>query len=109
MREPAPIERLLRHLPPKVLLGLTATPERTDADDILHYFDKHISVEMRLWDALERELAVPVPILSGCTTTRTSRGSSGHAAGTTSRSSTNLHGERCAEWAGAGAAQDEAP
>ena len=36
------------------LIGLTATPERTDADDILHYFDNHIAVELRLWDALER-------------------------------------------------------
>ena len=39
--------------------GLTATPERTDADDILHYFDNHIAVEMRLWDALERGLLCP--------------------------------------------------
>ena len=29
--------RLLDHLRPKELIGLTATPERTDADDILHY------------------------------------------------------------------------
>ena len=57
--------RLLEHLfggakadsarrPPRILLGLTATPERTDAEDILHYFDNHIAVEVRLWDALER-------------------------------------------------------
>jgi superfamily II DNA or RNA helicase/HKD family nuclease len=62
--------RLLEHLflgdevnpirrPPRILLGLTATPERTDADDILHYFDNHIAVEMRLWDALERGLLCP--------------------------------------------------
>ncbi|MEQ1761321.1 MAG: DUF3427 domain-containing protein, partial [Vicinamibacterales bacterium] len=44
---------------PRVLLGLTATPERTDANDILHYFDNHISVELRLWDALERGLLCP--------------------------------------------------
>ena len=62
--------RLLEHLfegdeaqaprqPPRILLGLTATPERTDAEDILHYFDNHIAVEMRLWDALERGLLCP--------------------------------------------------
>ena len=51
--------RLLGRLRPKVLLGLTATPERTDNEDILHYFDGHISVEMRLWDALERNLLCP--------------------------------------------------
>ncbi len=45
--------------PPRVLLGLTATPERTDAGDILHYFDNHIAVELRLWDALERGLLCP--------------------------------------------------
>jgi len=51
--------RLLEHLKPKELIGLTATPERTDADDILHYFDNHIAVELRLWDALERGLLCP--------------------------------------------------
>ncbi len=51
--------RLLEHLQPRELIGLTATPERTDADDILHYFDNHIAVEMRLWDALERGLLCP--------------------------------------------------
>jgi hypothetical protein len=45
--------------PPRILLGLTATPERTDAEDILHYFDNHTAVEMRLWDALERGLLCP--------------------------------------------------
>lgn len=51
--------RLLGHLRPKLLLGLTATPERTDNEDILHYFDGHIAAEMRLWDALERQLVCP--------------------------------------------------
>jgi superfamily II DNA or RNA helicase len=50
---------LLEHLRPQLLLGLTATPERTDAEDILHYFDGHIAAEMRLWDALERQLVCP--------------------------------------------------
>jgi superfamily II DNA or RNA helicase len=52
-------KRLLEHLQPKLLLGLTATPERTDSEDILHYFDGHIAAEMRLWDALERNLVCP--------------------------------------------------
>ncbi|MGE4056772.1 MAG: DUF3427 domain-containing protein [Vicinamibacterales bacterium] len=51
--------RLLGHLQPKLLLGLTATPERTDSEDILHYFDGQIAAEMRLWDALERNLVCP--------------------------------------------------
>ncbi|MDP3719505.1 MAG: DUF3427 domain-containing protein [Acidobacteriota bacterium] len=44
---------------PRELLGLTATPERTDSGDILRYFDNHIAVELRLWDALERGLLCP--------------------------------------------------
>ena len=51
--------KLIEHLTPKILLGLTATPERTDAGDILHYFDNHVAVELRLWDALERGLLCP--------------------------------------------------
>jgi len=43
----------------KILLGLTATPERTDAGDILGFFDGHIAAELRLWDALERGLLCP--------------------------------------------------
>jgi len=46
-------------LSPRVLLGLTATPERTDAGDILGFFDGHIAAELRLWDALERGLLCP--------------------------------------------------
>lgn len=44
---------------PRILLGLTATPERTDAGDILGFFDGHIAAELRLWDALERGLLCP--------------------------------------------------
>jgi superfamily II DNA or RNA helicase/HKD family nuclease len=51
--------RVLQRLQPQILLGLTATPERTDAGDILHYFDGHIAAELRLWDALERGLLCP--------------------------------------------------
>ena len=50
---------LLNHLHPKVLLGLTATPERTDGESILHWFDGRIAVELRLWDALDRGLLAP--------------------------------------------------
>lgn len=51
--------RLLEHLQPKELVGLTATPERTDGESVLSFFDDHISVELRLWDALERGLLCP--------------------------------------------------
>jgi superfamily II DNA or RNA helicase/HKD family nuclease len=51
--------RLLRHVQPKVLLGLTATPERTDAQDVKVWFDGRIAVELRLWEALDRGLLCP--------------------------------------------------
>jgi len=46
-------ERLLNHLTPKVLLGLTATPERADGRSILEWFDGRFAAEVRLWDAIE--------------------------------------------------------
>ncbi|HXG88850.1 MAG TPA: DUF3427 domain-containing protein [Vicinamibacterales bacterium] len=51
--------KLLNHLRPTELLGLTATPERTDGESVLQYFDDRIAVELRLWDALERGLLCP--------------------------------------------------
>jgi superfamily II DNA or RNA helicase len=51
--------RLLEHLKPRLLLGLTATPERADSRDILKWFDGKIAVELRLWDALDQGLLCP--------------------------------------------------
>lgn len=50
---------LIPHLRPQILLGLTATPERTDGKSLLPDFDGHIAAELRLWHALERQLLVP--------------------------------------------------
>ena len=57
--ESATYRRLLSHLQPTVLLGLTATPERADGQDISHWFGGHIAAELRLWEALEQELLCP--------------------------------------------------
>lgn len=51
--------RLLSHLKPKILLGLTATPERADGQNILEWFGGRVAVELRLWEALERGLLSP--------------------------------------------------
>jgi superfamily II DNA or RNA helicase len=51
--------RLLDHLRPRVLLGLTATPERADGQDVTHWFGGRIAAELRLWEALERGLLCP--------------------------------------------------
>jgi superfamily II DNA or RNA helicase len=52
-------QKLLRHYQPKILLGLTATPERMDGKNILTYFDDTISAEMRLTEAINRKLLSP--------------------------------------------------
>ncbi len=52
-------ETLLQHLKPKILLGLTATPERTDGKSILGWFDGRVAAELRLWQALEQGLLSP--------------------------------------------------
>jgi superfamily II DNA or RNA helicase/HKD family nuclease len=50
---------LLEHVTPRSLLGLTATPERTDGFNVARYFDNHISAEVRLADAINRRLLSP--------------------------------------------------
>ena len=50
---------LLSHLQPVELLGLTATPERSDGVDVRSYFDGRAAAELRLWDALEADLLCP--------------------------------------------------
>ena len=52
-------ERILSKLNPRILLGLTATPERMDGRSILPWFDNRIADEMRLWHAIERQYLVP--------------------------------------------------
>lgn len=51
--------RLLERLSPRVLVGLTATPERSDGKDVLAWFDHRVAYELRLWDAIEKGLVVP--------------------------------------------------
>ncbi|MFN5119366.1 MAG: DUF3427 domain-containing protein [Cyanobacteriota bacterium] len=55
----ASYRRWLDHLRPKLLLGLTATPERADGLDILQWFDGRIAAELRLWTALDQGLLSP--------------------------------------------------
>ncbi|MBP3930341.1 MAG: DEAD/DEAH box helicase family protein, partial [Peptostreptococcaceae bacterium] len=52
-------QKLLKHFEPKILLGLTATPERMDGADVLEYFDGRISSEMRLGEAIDKKLLTP--------------------------------------------------
>ena len=52
-------DRLLNHLQPRELLGLTATPERLDGRDVTEWFDHRIAVELRLWEAIDQGFLVP--------------------------------------------------
>ncbi len=57
--EAATYKRLLEHVKPTILVGLTATPERADGKSILHYFDDRIATDLRLWQALDEGLLAP--------------------------------------------------
>lgn len=48
--------RLIEHFEPRFLLGMTATPERTDGNDIFRLFDHNIAYEIRLNKAMEEEM-----------------------------------------------------
>lgn len=70
--------RVLDHVEPRELLGLTATPERSDGVDVAEFFDFRVAHELRLWDALQDQLLAPMHYyginddtdLSGVTWTR---------------------------------------
>lgn len=55
----ASYDRLLQHIRPVELLGLTATPERSDGLPVLHWFDGRIAAELRLWDAIDQRRLTP--------------------------------------------------
>jgi superfamily II DNA or RNA helicase len=51
--------RFLRHFKPQFLLGMTATPERTDGKDIFQSFDYNTAYEIRLHGALKEKMLCP--------------------------------------------------
>jgi superfamily II DNA or RNA helicase/HKD family nuclease len=51
--------RLLQHFAPAFLLGLTATPDRTDCSDILSLCDDNLVFETHLFRGIESKLLVP--------------------------------------------------
>ena len=61
--------KLLAHFTPKILIGLTATPERMDGRDLRPDFGGHISAEIRLPQALQAGLLTPFQYL--CVTDNT--------------------------------------
>ena len=57
--EAASYRRLLDHVRPIELLGLTATPERADGVNVRDFFGGRVAAELRLWEALEQNLLCP--------------------------------------------------
>lgn len=55
--------KILTHFSPKLLVGLTATPERMDGGSLLPDFDNKISAEIRLPIALDEGLLTPFQYL----------------------------------------------
>ncbi len=55
--------KILEHFSPKLLIGLTATPERMDGVSLLPDFDNLISAEIRLPMALDEGLLTPFQYL----------------------------------------------
>ena len=50
---------ILERLRPRELLGLTATPERTDGFAVQDFFDGRIAAELRVWEAIDQQYLVP--------------------------------------------------
>jgi len=51
--------RVMEHFTPEFLLGMTATPERTDGFNVFELFDYNVPYEIRLNHALEEEMLAP--------------------------------------------------
>ncbi|MDU6334452.1 DUF3427 domain-containing protein [Clostridium sporogenes] len=52
-------QKIVNYFNPKFLLGMTATPERSDDFDIFKMFNYNIAYEIRLQQALEEDLLCP--------------------------------------------------
>lgn len=52
-------QKVLRYFEPEFLLGITATPERMDENDVFSLFDQNVPYELRLRDAIINKLVVP--------------------------------------------------
>lgn len=52
-------QKIIDYFEPEFLLGMTATPERTDSFDIFELFDYNVAYEIRLQEALEEDMLAP--------------------------------------------------
>lgn len=52
-------QKIINYFKPKFLLGMSATPDRTDGYDLYKLFDHNILYEIRLLDALDAKMLCP--------------------------------------------------
>lgn len=52
-------QKIISYFEPEFMLGLTATPERLDNQDVFSLFDQNVPYELRLRDAIINDLVVP--------------------------------------------------
>lgn len=55
----ASYQRILDHFAPRFLLGMTATPERSDGQDVLNHCNRTVAYEVRLLEAVDRGWLIP--------------------------------------------------
>jgi len=59
-------KKVMDHFTPNFYLGMTATPERTDGQNIYEIFDYNIAYEIRLQDALENDMLYKIDFYGVC-------------------------------------------
>ncbi|MEI7668172.1 MAG: DEAD/DEAH box helicase family protein, partial [Erysipelotrichaceae bacterium] len=52
-------QSILNYFKPKFMLGMTATPERSDGYSLFSFYNNNVALEIRLFDAIEQELVSP--------------------------------------------------
>lgn len=52
-------KKIMNYFSPKFLLGMTATPERTDGENVFELFDYNVAYKIRLHRALEEKMITP--------------------------------------------------
>lgn len=57
-------QKIMQHFKPKFWLGMTATPERMDQQNIFEMFDYNLAFEVRLEDALKEKMLAPFHYVS---------------------------------------------
>ena len=52
-------QKVINYFKPEFLLGMSATPERSDGFDIFELFNNEVAIELRLHEAMEENLVTP--------------------------------------------------